>query len=139
MARKRLVPSPGFGQSLYDCIKSQRRADGSTWEAEDLSARLGREGVQISAKQLRDWIKHGNRRLAVVATIAQLFGTTMDEMWKGHCKPINLPQDARPPRERPTPPAANGERRERQRVAAEKAAKAAQRDSPVRKSRRHSG
>jgi hypothetical protein len=89
VARKRLVPSPGYGQALYDCIKHQRRADGSTWEAEDLSARLGGQGVRISGKQLREWIKRGNAKLAVAVAIAKLFDTTVDEMWAGHCRPIN--------------------------------------------------
>jgi DNA-binding XRE family transcriptional regulator len=93
VGRKRLVPKPGYGQSLYDCIKAQRRADGTLWEAEDLAERLTEQGAEITGKTLRDWIKHGNERLAVAVAIAQLFGTTVDDMWNGNCKPINLPLD----------------------------------------------
>lgn len=93
MGRKRLVPGHDYGRSLYDWMKFQRREDDSTaWEAEDLSEWLGQHDVAISGKQLREWIKKKYPRLDKAAAIADLFGTTLDEMWRHTGKPINLPQ-----------------------------------------------
>lgn len=94
MARD-LLPQGTFGIPLYNGLALKRRADGRIWKAEDLAGALAELGVEISAKQIRAWIRGENYpRVDVFMAIAEVLGLDCTQLWPTQTKRVAGAADA---------------------------------------------
>jgi transcriptional regulator with XRE-family HTH domain len=91
---RELVPVGPFGLALYDLIGGRRRSNGTRWNANDLAAELHKRRVEISPKQIREYMKdEAEPKASALVAIAELFNVDAGALWRGQIKPINLPQN----------------------------------------------
>lgn len=114
MARA-LVPQGRFGIPLYDLLGKKRRDNGVRWNADDLSGALVRHGVEITGKQIREWIKgHGYPRVDAFMAIVDVLGVECAQLWPpanpGHHSPVEGGSGGGRPVGDPAPREAQGRR-----------------------------
>jgi transcriptional regulator with XRE-family HTH domain len=93
--RRRLVPSQGFGQAVYDRMRQMRNKNGTTWEVSDLAREVG-----VSGTTVRGWVKGAIPKGRLLGRLAEKLAVDAQALLKGEIYPLNLPQESLSPQVR---------------------------------------